>query len=88
MQCVWELGIKLRASNLHSRCFFTCGSIPAYLFTSNQPSLPTATGSLTTGLLLSLLLLLVLVLLGASYWHRARLRQRLCQLKGPSCQYR
>ncbi|KAG8520012.1 Disintegrin and metalloproteinase domain-containing protein 15, partial [Galemys pyrenaicus] len=47
-----------------------------------------ATGSLTTGLLLSLLLLLVLVLLGASYWHRARLRQRLCQLKGPSCQYR
>ncbi|XP_006895881.1 PREDICTED: disintegrin and metalloproteinase domain-containing protein 15 isoform X1 [Elephantulus edwardii] len=44
--------------------------------------------SLTTGLLLSLLLLLVLVLLGASYWHRARLRQRLCQLKGPSCQYR
>ncbi|XP_054995344.1 disintegrin and metalloproteinase domain-containing protein 15 isoform X2 [Sorex araneus] len=47
-----------------------------------------ATSSLTTGLLLSLLLLLVLVLLGASYWHRARLRQRLCQLKGPSCQYR
>lgn len=47
-----------------------------------------ATGSLNTGLLLSLLLLLVLVLLGASYWHRARLRQRLCQLKGPSCQYR
>ncbi|ELW62434.1 Disintegrin and metalloproteinase domain-containing protein 15 [Tupaia chinensis] len=47
-----------------------------------------ATRSLTTGLLLSLLLLLVLVLLGASYWHRARLRQRLCQLKGPSCQYR
>lgn len=88
MQCVWELGIKLRASNLHSRCFFTCGSIPAYLFTSNHPSLPTATGSLTTGLLLSLLLLLVLVLLGVSYWHRARLRQRLCQLKGPSCQYR
>ncbi|KAM5200951.1 disintegrin and metalloproteinase domain-containing protein 15 isoform 9-T9 [Hipposideros larvatus] len=48
----------------------------------------TATSSLTTGLLLSLLLLLILVLLGASYWHRARLRQRLCQLKGPSCQYR
>ncbi|KAM9686578.1 disintegrin and metalloproteinase domain-containing protein 15 isoform 4-T4 [Trichechus inunguis] len=46
------------------------------------------TSSLTTGLLLSLLLLLVLVLLGATYWHRARLRQRLCQLKGPSCQYR
>ncbi|KAF6292353.1 ADAM metallopeptidase domain 15 [Rhinolophus ferrumequinum] len=48
----------------------------------------TATRSLTTGLPLSLLLLLILVLLGASYWHRARLRQRLCQLKGPSCQYR
>jgi disintegrin and metalloproteinase domain-containing protein 15 len=32
--------------------------------------------------------LLVLVLLGASYWHRARLHQRLCQLKGSSCQYR
>ncbi|KAB0396279.1 hypothetical protein E2I00_015514, partial [Balaenoptera physalus] len=47
-----------------------------------------ANSSLTTGLPLSLLLLLVLVLLGASYWHRARLRQRLCQLKGPSCQYR
>ncbi|XP_055258514.1 disintegrin and metalloproteinase domain-containing protein 15 isoform X8 [Moschus berezovskii] len=47
-----------------------------------------ATSSLTTGLPLSLLLVLVLVLLGASYWHRARLRQRLCQLKGPSCQYR
>ncbi|XP_028340303.1 disintegrin and metalloproteinase domain-containing protein 15 isoform X3 [Physeter macrocephalus] len=47
-----------------------------------------ATSSLTTGLPLSLLLLLVLVLLGVSYWHRARLRQRLCQLKGPSCQYR
>ncbi|XP_073904037.1 disintegrin and metalloproteinase domain-containing protein 15 isoform X2 [Castor canadensis] len=47
-----------------------------------------ATSSLTTGLLLSLLLLLVLVLLGASYWHRARLHQRLCQLKGSSCQYR
>ncbi|XP_031292019.1 disintegrin and metalloproteinase domain-containing protein 15 isoform X2 [Camelus dromedarius] len=47
-----------------------------------------ATSSLTTGLALSLLLLLVLVLLGASYWHRARLRQRICQLKGPSCQYR
>ncbi|XP_058165774.1 disintegrin and metalloproteinase domain-containing protein 15 isoform X6 [Dasypus novemcinctus] len=47
-----------------------------------------ATSSLNTGLLLSLLLLLVLVLLGASYWHRARLRQRLCQLKGPSCQNR
>nr|KAF6412602.1 ADAM metallopeptidase domain 15 [Molossus molossus] len=47
-----------------------------------------ASSSLTTGLLLSLLLLLILVLLGASYWHRARLRQRLCQLKGPSCQYR
>ncbi|XP_006861583.1 PREDICTED: disintegrin and metalloproteinase domain-containing protein 15 isoform X2 [Chrysochloris asiatica] len=46
------------------------------------------TSSLTTGLLLSLLLLLVLVLLGASYWHRARLRQRLYQFKGPSCQYR
>ncbi|XP_045154387.1 disintegrin and metalloproteinase domain-containing protein 15 isoform X2 [Echinops telfairi] len=46
------------------------------------------TSSLNTGLLLSLLLLLVLVLLGASYWHRARLRQQLCQLKGPSCQYR
>nr|XP_017201328.2 disintegrin and metalloproteinase domain-containing protein 15 isoform X11 [Oryctolagus cuniculus] len=47
-----------------------------------------ASSSLTTGLLLSLLLLLVLLLLGASYWHRARLHQRLCQLKGPSCQYR
>ncbi|CAH6908694.1 Adam15 [Phodopus roborovskii] len=47
-----------------------------------------ATSSLTTGLLLSLLLLLVLVLLGASYWHRAHLHQRLCQLKGSSCQYR
>ncbi|XP_021563477.1 disintegrin and metalloproteinase domain-containing protein 15 [Carlito syrichta] len=47
-----------------------------------------AASSLTTGLLLSLLLLLVLALLGASYWYRARLRQRLCQLKGPSCQYR
>ncbi|XP_057581393.1 disintegrin and metalloproteinase domain-containing protein 15 isoform X4 [Hippopotamus amphibius kiboko] len=47
-----------------------------------------ATSALTTGLPLSLLLLLVLVLLGASYWHRARLHQRLCQLKGPSCQYR
>ncbi|XP_035870916.1 disintegrin and metalloproteinase domain-containing protein 15 isoform X3 [Phyllostomus discolor] len=47
-----------------------------------------ASSSLTTGLPLSLLLLLILVLLGASYWHRARLRQRLCQLKGPSCQYR
>lgn len=47
-----------------------------------------ATSSLTTGLLLSLLLLLVLVLLGASYWYRARLHQRLCQLKGSSCQYR
>ncbi|XP_077012458.1 disintegrin and metalloproteinase domain-containing protein 15 isoform X3 [Tamandua tetradactyla] len=47
-----------------------------------------ASSSLNIGLLLSLLLLLVLVLLGASYWHRARLRQRLCQLKGPSCQYR
>ncbi|KAL1772681.1 disintegrin and metalloproteinase domain-containing 15 [Sigmodon hispidus] len=47
-----------------------------------------ATSSLTTGLLLSLLLLLVLALLGASYWHRARLHQRLCQLKGSSCQYR
>ncbi|XP_038167606.1 disintegrin and metalloproteinase domain-containing protein 15 isoform X2 [Arvicola amphibius] len=47
-----------------------------------------ATSSLTTGLLLSLLLLLVLVLLGASYWHRARLHQRLCQLKGSGCQYR
>ncbi|XP_036299009.1 disintegrin and metalloproteinase domain-containing protein 15 isoform X11 [Pipistrellus kuhlii] len=47
-----------------------------------------ASRSLTTGLLLSLLLLLILVLLGASYWYRARLRQRLCQLKGPSCQYR
>ncbi|KAK2503124.1 hypothetical protein MC885_014968 [Smutsia gigantea] len=47
-----------------------------------------ATSSLTTGLPLSLLLLVVLILLGASYWHRARLRQRLCQLKGPSCQYR
>ncbi|XP_062959831.1 disintegrin and metalloproteinase domain-containing protein 15 isoform X1 [Cynocephalus volans] len=47
-----------------------------------------ATRSLTTGMLLSLLLLLVLVLLVASYWHRACLRQRLCQLKGPSCQYR
>lgn len=33
-------------------------------------------------------MLLILVLLGASYWHRARLHQRLCQLKGPSCQYR
>ncbi|XP_008852644.1 disintegrin and metalloproteinase domain-containing protein 15 isoform X6 [Nannospalax galili] len=47
-----------------------------------------ATSSLTTGLLLSLLLLLVLVLVGASYWHRARLHHRLCQLKGSSCQYR
>ncbi|XP_060057538.1 disintegrin and metalloproteinase domain-containing protein 15 isoform X4 [Erinaceus europaeus] len=47
-----------------------------------------ATSSLTTGLLLSLLVLLVLVLLGASYWYRARLHQRLCQLKGPTCQYR
>ncbi|XP_046537338.1 disintegrin and metalloproteinase domain-containing protein 15 isoform X3 [Equus quagga] len=47
-----------------------------------------ATSSLTTGLPLSLLLMVVLVLLGATYWHRARLRQRLCQLKGPSCQYR
>ncbi|XP_059121653.1 disintegrin and metalloproteinase domain-containing protein 15 isoform X2 [Peromyscus eremicus] len=47
-----------------------------------------ATSSLTTGLLLSLLLLVVLVLLGASYWHRARLHQRLCQLKRSSCQYR
>ncbi|XP_045640078.1 disintegrin and metalloproteinase domain-containing protein 15 isoform X6 [Ursus americanus] len=47
-----------------------------------------ATSSLTTGLPLSLLLVVVLMLLGASYWHRARLRQRLCQLKGPSCQYR
>ncbi|XP_042782054.1 disintegrin and metalloproteinase domain-containing protein 15 isoform X4 [Panthera leo] len=47
-----------------------------------------ATSSLTTGLPLSLLLLVALMLLGASYWHRARLRQRLCQLKGPSCQYR
>ncbi|CAO2598861.1 Disintegrin and metalloproteinase domain-containing protein 15 [Lemmus lemmus] len=47
-----------------------------------------ATSSLTTGLLLSLLLLLVLVLLGASYWHRAHLHKRLCQLKGSSCQYR
>ncbi|XP_064449723.1 disintegrin and metalloproteinase domain-containing protein 15 isoform X17 [Mirounga angustirostris] len=47
-----------------------------------------ATSPLTTGLPLSLLLLVVLLLLGASYWHRARLRQRLCQLKGPSCQYR
>lgn len=50
--------------------------------------LPTATSSLTIGLPLSLLLLVALMLLGASYWHRARLRQRLCQLKGPSCQYR
>uniref|UniRef100_A0A7N9CHP5 ADAM metallopeptidase domain 15 n=1 Tax=Macaca fascicularis TaxID=9541 RepID=A0A7N9CHP5_MACFA len=47
-----------------------------------------ATSSLTTGLLLSLLVLLVLVMLGASYWYRARLHQRLCQLKGPTCQYR
>ncbi|XP_026341052.3 disintegrin and metalloproteinase domain-containing protein 15 isoform X4 [Ursus arctos] len=47
-----------------------------------------ATSSLTTGLPLSLLVVVVLMLLGASYWHRARLRQRLCQLKGPSCQYR
>uniref|UniRef100_A0A8C5JY24 ADAM metallopeptidase domain 15 n=1 Tax=Jaculus jaculus TaxID=51337 RepID=A0A8C5JY24_JACJA len=47
-----------------------------------------AASSLTTGLLLSLLLLLVLVVLGASYWHRSRLHQRLCQLKGSSCQYR
>ncbi|XP_019658597.2 disintegrin and metalloproteinase domain-containing protein 15 isoform X4 [Ailuropoda melanoleuca] len=47
-----------------------------------------ATSSLTTGLPLGLLLVVVLMLLGASYWHRARLRQRLCQLKGPSCQYR
>ncbi|XP_053461473.1 disintegrin and metalloproteinase domain-containing protein 15 isoform X6 [Nycticebus coucang] len=47
-----------------------------------------ATSSLTTGLLLSLLLLLVLVLLGASYWYRTRLHQRLCQLKESNCQYR
>ncbi|XP_042135310.2 disintegrin and metalloproteinase domain-containing protein 15 isoform X2 [Peromyscus maniculatus bairdii] len=47
-----------------------------------------ATSSLTTGLLLSLLVVVALVLLGASYWHRARLHQRLCQLKGSSCQYR
>uniref|UniRef100_A0A2I3H7L7 ADAM metallopeptidase domain 15 n=1 Tax=Nomascus leucogenys TaxID=61853 RepID=A0A2I3H7L7_NOMLE len=47
-----------------------------------------AISSLTTGLLLSLLVLLVLVMLGASYWYRARLHQRLCQLKGPTCQYR
>uniref|UniRef100_A0A8C7EUG6 ADAM metallopeptidase domain 15 n=1 Tax=Neovison vison TaxID=452646 RepID=A0A8C7EUG6_NEOVI len=47
-----------------------------------------ATSALTTGLPLGLLLLAVLTLLGASYRHRARLRQRLCQLKGPSCQYR
>nr|XP_035134867.2 disintegrin and metalloproteinase domain-containing protein 15 isoform X2 [Callithrix jacchus] len=47
-----------------------------------------ATSSLTTGLLLSLLVLLVLVMLGASYWYRVRLHQRLCQLKGPTCQYR
>ncbi|XP_066118036.1 disintegrin and metalloproteinase domain-containing protein 15 isoform X2 [Saccopteryx bilineata] len=47
-----------------------------------------ASSSLTTGLPLSLLLLLILVLLGASYWHRARLHQRLCQIKGHSCQYR
>ncbi|XP_059001142.1 disintegrin and metalloproteinase domain-containing protein 15 isoform X5 [Mustela lutreola] len=47
-----------------------------------------ATSALTTGLPLSLLLLAVLTLLGASYRHRARLRQRLCQLKGPTCQYR
>uniref|UniRef100_M3ZA77 ADAM metallopeptidase domain 15 n=1 Tax=Nomascus leucogenys TaxID=61853 RepID=M3ZA77_NOMLE len=46
-----------------------------------------AISSLTTGLLLSLLVLLVLVMLGASYWYRARLHQRLCQLKGPTCQY-
>ncbi|XP_022346901.1 disintegrin and metalloproteinase domain-containing protein 15 isoform X2 [Enhydra lutris kenyoni] len=47
-----------------------------------------APSSLTVGLPLSLLLLAVLTLLGAGYRHRARLRQRLCQLKGPSCQYR
>lgn len=58
---------------------------PAHFHTCPHP---TATRSLTTGLPLSLLLLLILVLLGAIYWHRARLRQRLCQLKGPSCQYR
>lgn len=46
-----------------------------------------ATSSPTTGLLLSLLLVLVLVLLGASYWYRAYLHQRFCQLKGSSCQY-
>ncbi|XP_036090733.1 disintegrin and metalloproteinase domain-containing protein 15 isoform X2 [Rousettus aegyptiacus] len=48
----------------------------------------TASSPLAAGLPVGLLLLLILVLLGASYWHRARLRQRLCQLKGPSCQYR
>ncbi|XP_029791913.1 disintegrin and metalloproteinase domain-containing protein 15 isoform X9 [Suricata suricatta] len=47
-----------------------------------------AASALTTGLPLSLLLLAALTLLGISYWHRGRLRQRLCQLKGPSCQYR
>ncbi|XP_004693840.1 PREDICTED: disintegrin and metalloproteinase domain-containing protein 15 isoform X5 [Condylura cristata] len=68
-------------SNGHCRC--EAGWAPPNCATQSR-----ATGSLITGLLLSLLLLLVLVLLGASYWHRARLRQRLCQLKGPSCQYR
>ncbi|XP_037354402.1 disintegrin and metalloproteinase domain-containing protein 15 isoform X3 [Talpa occidentalis] len=68
-------------SNRHCHC--EAGWAPPDCATQSR-----ATGSLTTGLLLSLLLLLVLVLLGASYWHRARLRQRLCQLKGPSCQYR
>ncbi|XP_021105082.1 disintegrin and metalloproteinase domain-containing protein 15 isoform X3 [Heterocephalus glaber] len=47
-----------------------------------------AASPLTTGLLLSLVLVLVLMLLGASYWYRARLHQRFCQLKGSSCQYR
>ncbi|XP_029791903.1 disintegrin and metalloproteinase domain-containing protein 15 isoform X2 [Suricata suricatta] len=49
---------------------------------------PIRASALTTGLPLSLLLLAALTLLGISYWHRGRLRQRLCQLKGPSCQYR
>lgn len=49
---------------------------------------PTASSSLTAGLPLGLLLLAVLVLLGAGYRHRVRLRRGLCQLTGPSCQYR
>ncbi|KAM4861726.1 disintegrin and metalloproteinase domain-containing protein 15 isoform 3-T3 [Thomomys bottae] len=68
-------------SNRHCRC--EEGWAPPDCITQLR-----ATSSLTTGLLLSLLLLLVLLLLGASYWYRARLQQRLCQLKGTSCQYR